>query len=385
MSFWNQETRYGLFHQADQQAKKYRPDVLVVFVHGIFGSPAETWANTPQWLSERVGSNVNILNFSYAAGLWQKASIPQASNDLKTCIESACSNYNIFIFITHSTGGLVVKHMLNSSFDDIFSHINNDSFSYEESSAIWLKTRRVVNIAVPHYGGDPSLTKIGQFAYKYAYLIAKPFLKLVRTLTQGAADVGKNEIIDTLRHDNPWLSKLHAENEKAHEFSELNLLPPPSSFDILAGSDTAVPTTSAAGKQLTFRGNHDSIKIPDHKNGPIMDILVSQISDFSGNNYYLVTHACAIARKLDTLTRELGTHKLIGKHSKEPQNKGSQQGVYDAIYSRLGNSNGNFPHQLLLTGSGGSGKSTVMRELLNEPWPSTNHPFFNASANDVWP
>ena len=366
MEFWNQETRYGLFHQADKNKKKYRADILVIFVHGIFGNPAETWSDTPKWLSERIGSNVNILNFSYPAGLWQKASIPRASNDLKTCIESAYSSYNYFIFITHSTGGLVVKHMLNESFSEISKQMENDTFSYEESPAIWLKTRRVINIAVPHFGGDPSLTKIGRLAYKYVYLLAKPFLKLVRILTQGATDVGKNKIIDSLSHNNPWLASVHKENEAAILTSQKLLLPHPSSFDMLAGSDVAVPTNSIAGKQLTFRGNHDSVKIPDHKNGPIMDILVSQVSDFSADNYYLVTHACAIARKLDTLNRTLGTLALIGEHSDTGQNKGSQQVVFDALYARLGKNNGNFPHLSLLTGSGGSGKSTVMRELLRK-------------------
>jgi len=364
MTFWNQETRYGLFHQADKDAEKYRPDLLVIFVHGIFGDPDETWSETPQWLSERIGSNVDILNFSYPAGLWQKASIPQASNDLKTCLETAYANYNFFIFITHSTGGLVVKHMLNKSFDEISTQIDNDTFFFEHSSSLWLKACRVINIAVPHRGGDPSLTKAGQFAYKYVYLIANPFLKLVRILTQGAADVGKNEIIDTLRHNNPWLTELHEESERALELSKKRQLPYPTSFDLLASSDITIPTASIAGKQLTVRGNHDSVKIPDHKNGPIMDILVSQISDYSASNYFLISHANAIIRKIDTLNNELNTHQLIGDSPLSRENVGSQHAIFDAIYERLSSQNGSFPHQLLLTGSGGAGKSTVMRELI---------------------
>ena len=366
MEFWTQETRYGLFHEADKSTKKYRPDILVVFVHGIFGNPAETWRETPQWLSERIGSNVDILNFSYAAGLWQKASVPQASNDLKTCLESAYSKYNFIIFITHSTGGLVVKHLLTESFNDISNQIDNQTFIFEDSPALWLKTPRVVNIAVPHYGGDPSLTKIGQVAYKYVYLLAKPFLNLIRTLTQGAADVGKNEIIDTLRHGNPWLTHLHEKSENALSSSASKQLPHPVSFDLLAGSDIAVPTNSMSGKQLTFRGNHDSVKIPDHKSGPIMDILVSQVMDYSGDNYYLVTHAAAILRKLDSLDQELGTQKLIGGSTDEARHKGSQLNVFNTIYRRLSNNKNNFPHQTLLTGSGGAGKSTVMRALLKQ-------------------
>jgi len=256
MEFWTQETRYGLFHGADKSAKKYRPDILVVFVHGIFGSPAETWSETPQWLSERIGSNVDILNFSYAAGLWQKASVPQASNDLKTCLENAYSSYNFIIFITHSTGGLVVKHLLTESFNDISNQIDNQTFIFEDSTALWLKTPRVVNIAVPHYGGDPSLTKIGQVAYKYVYLLAKPFLNLIRTITQGPADVGKNEIIDTLRRGNPWLTDLHEKSENALTSSAKNQLPHPVSFDLLAGSDIAVPTNSMSGQQLKIGRAH---------------------------------------------------------------------------------------------------------------------------------
>ncbi|PHS72784.1 MAG: hypothetical protein COB22_04185 [Cycloclasticus sp.] len=363
MTFWTQETRYGLFYQADKDAKKYRPDILVVFVHGILGTPAETWSDTPQWLSERLGSNVNILNFSYAAGLWQKASVPQASSDLKTCLETAFGDYQFFIFITHSTGGLVVKHMLNQAFNDISKQIDADEFSFSGNPSLWFKTRRVVNIAVPHNGGDPSLTNVGQVAYKYAYFLASPFLKFIRTITQGAADVGKNEIIETLRHNNPWLIELHEESERALLYSKQNSMLYPSSFDIMAGSDIAVPTSSIAGKQVTFRGNHDSVKIPDHPKGPIMDILESQVRDYSGDNYYLVLHSCAIARKLDSLNQALGTASLIGESTQSNKNSGSQQVVFDSLYARLKN-NHNFSHQLLLTGSGGTGKSTVMRQLL---------------------
>ena len=366
MDFWNQDTRYGLFHQADKSAIEYRSDVLVVFVHGIFGNPNDTWSDTPQWLAQRVGSNVDILNFSYPAGLWQKASIPRASSDLKTCLETAYSQYNFLIFIAHSSGGLVLKHMLNNSFDEISTQIDNGTFSFESSAALWLKTRRVVNIAVPHSGGDPSLTNIGQLAYGYVYLLAKPFLKLVRLITQGASDVGKNEIINTLRHNNPWLIKLHEQNQRALTLSKQQQLPYPASFDLLASADIAVPPSSTAGTQLTFRGNHDSVKIPDHKNGPIMDILVSQVSSYSASNYPLVSHADAIIRKLDTLNHQLNTHRLIGEAPASSKNLGSQRAIFNTMYERLSSQNGHFPRQLLLTGREGTGKSTVMRELIQQ-------------------
>ena len=364
MEFWTQKTRYGLFHQADKDNKKYRPDVLLVFVHGVLGSPEETWTNTPLWLSERLGAKLNILNFSYAAGLWQKTSIASASNDLKTCLETAYAGYNFFIFVTHSSGGLIVKHMLNQSFNEISSQIKAANFSFADSSALWLKTRRIINIAVPHQGGDPTLTKLTQSSYKYIYLIAKPFLKLLRLITQGAADVGKNDIIDCLAYNNPFLLALHQENQQALEFSKQNRLLYPTSFDIIASSDTAVATAEITGKQTTLRGNHDNIKVPGHKEGPIMDVLVSQVDDYCGANYFLLLHALETSKKLDSLNQQLGTLRLIGQTTQKQNNSSNQQTIFNSIYHRFKPQKISSPHQVLLTGSGGVGKSTVMRELL---------------------
>jgi len=364
MEFWTQKTRYGLFHQADKNNTKYRPDILLVFVHGIFGSPKETWKNTPFWLSERLGSKLNILNFSYAAGLWQKTSISTASSDLKTCLETTYQDYNFFIFVTHSSGGLVVKHMLNQSFNDVSSQIDNATFSFTNSPSLWLKTRRIINIAVPHQGGDPALTKLAQSSYKYTYFMAKPFLKLLRGITQGAADVGKNEIISCLDYNNPYLLALHQKYLQALEFSKQNRLLHPSSFDIIASADTAVAATNISGKRAILRGNHDNVKIPNHKEDPIMEILSSQIEGYCGANYFLLVHAFETIKKLDSLNQQLGTPRLIGKTTQEQINIGSQQSIFDSIYRRFNQQKISSPQQLLLTGNGGVGKSTVMRELL---------------------
>lgn len=364
MEFWTKKTRYGLFHQADKANPKHRPDVLLIFVHGIFGSPHETWQTTPLWLSERLGSNLNILNFSYPAGLWQKTSIGAASNDLRTCLETAYTDYNFFIFVTHSSGGLVVKHMLNESFNELTTQIDDGRFSFADSSALWLKTRRIINIAVPHHGGNPALTRLAQASYRYIYYLLKPLLSLLRQLTQGAADVGKNDIISSLRHNNPNLLALHAASQQATLYSKQNRLLYPSSFDLIGGSDTAVTTAPMSGKQATFRGNHDSIKIPDNKDGPIMDILVSQVDRYTGDNYFLLLHAYEISKKLDSLNQQLGTLSLIGPSTGKPTNNGSQQDIFNSIYPCFDNAHNNVAHQMLITGSGGVGKSTVMRELL---------------------
>jgi len=364
MAFWTQKTRYGLFHQADKSNAKYRPDMLLVFVHGIFGSPEETWLDTPLWLSERLDSKLNILNFSYAAGLWQKTSIAAASNDLKTCLETAYADYNFLIFVTHSSGGLVVKHMLNHSFSDIASQIDRATFSFANSSDLWLKTRRIINIAVPHQGADPALTTLLQSSYQYTYWIAKPFLALLRTMTQGAADVGRNEILDCLNYNNPYLLSLHQESQQAIEFSKQNRLLHPSSFDIIASADTAVASVELTGEQATLRGNHDNIKIPEHKEGPIMDILVAQIEDYCGANYFLLVHAFETSKKLDSINQQLGTLRLIGQSTQQQINSGNQQHIFNSIYQRFNPQKSHSPQKVLLTGSGGVGKSTVMRELL---------------------
>ncbi len=386
MSFWTQEMRYGLLHQADRNASDFRRDVLIVYVHGIFGDPLETWGDTPEWVAKKANSNVDALSFSYPACLWDKTSIERAAEDLEVCLTTGFSQYKFLIFITHSTGGLVVKRMLNNAFNKILEAIEEEAFSYSAFESLWFKAHKIVNVAVPHFGGDPALTSFGRRLYNLTFPVASPFLKLIRLTTQGAADLGRNEIIDSLRFNSSELIELHEEFGMAQNSSKERKLPYPQSREISANSDVAVPTESVSDQHHAFRGNHDSVKVPRSPSDPILEVIAQQVRDCCGKNYPLLLNSKGILFKLDALNRQLGEGRLIGTKEELERHpnghKGSQQAISHKILESLKDEQ-KPSNQIVLTGAAGVGKSTAMRsiiwhlafEYLMKPGPNQPVPF----------
>jgi len=88
-------------------------DLLVVFVHGLLGSANGTWGQLPALLRAAVqGVDFDILSFEYPSGMFTRASIELGVAQLEEVLWVSCKSYKHLIFITHSTGGLVVKQVL---------------------------------------------------------------------------------------------------------------------------------------------------------------------------------------------------------------------------------------------------------------------------------
>ena len=146
--FWTSSSQYGLVHKAADPPAN--PEALVVFVHGLFGNCRRTWGRMPQWVLEAAGLDLDVVSFSYPSRPWERAAIPQAADDLKTWLDTELQAYRHLVFVTHGSGGLVVKDLLRAAVRDGRAAVPRSDPGAPRS--VWLRTRRIINIAVPHQG-----------------------------------------------------------------------------------------------------------------------------------------------------------------------------------------------------------------------------------------
>jgi hypothetical protein len=170
IGFWNGTSRYGVIHHLSPEGEPAAHSTLVVFVHGLFGDCRRTWGEMPEWVLDNAGVDLDVISFDYPAQLWERSSIEQAAYDLKTWLSTEFSGHRHLIFMTHSAGGLIVKHLLREEFRGIQHACHAGDFDYASSGALWLRTRHIVNIAVPHQGGAPLLTRLSHFMVIRVYL-----------------------------------------------------------------------------------------------------------------------------------------------------------------------------------------------------------------------
>ncbi|MBN9118206.1 MAG: ATP-binding protein [Planctomycetes bacterium] len=247
--FWTEptESTYGAWHQADRDTKTYRPGILFVFVHGV-RADRWTWHDLPAALLAKLGIDVDVLSFEFPAKVRHKASIWTAAADLAKRLSSGENRaYPHLVFVTHSTGGLVVKKMLADDIAATLKELKAGDKDLEQSASIALRTRRVVNVAVPHRGGDALKSWLGGQLYTRAVYPGVWCLKQLRTLggckpQRGERPLGRNKIIRQLRYGNPDLLRLEVAYRRAVRNLRAGRLPVPLAVEIIGRDDDILPT-----------------------------------------------------------------------------------------------------------------------------------------------
>lgn len=131
------------------------PVLDVIFIHGLTGSPTETWATSdgaaefwPEWLGQEF-PNISVCTIGYPASIFQSFSKPdmnlhERANNMLEQLASFGIGERPIMFITHSLGGLLVKAMLRAS-----SECNDTAWK-----RIAENTKVVAFLATPHSGSD---------------------------------------------------------------------------------------------------------------------------------------------------------------------------------------------------------------------------------------
>ncbi|MGH8549433.1 MAG: hypothetical protein ACRERU_12710 [Methylococcales bacterium] len=371
--FWTDLSHYGAVHRVPAAPTQHHSTqrCLLVFVHGLFGDCRKTWGRMPQWVLENAGFELPVISFAYPSRSWHRCSIAQAADDLRAWLETEFRDYPHVLFVTHSTGGLIVKTLLNSAAEQLFQEPSEPDESTLEDS-LWSRTRRVLNIAVPHFGGSPLLSKGGKWIYLIYYFFLAPFFASVRFISQGTLDWGKNQIIPTLAWRNPWLLKLekdfHGWLKKSRESNRVA----PVVQDIGAKSDLSVPFSIDEGaRRIYIRGTHKSIKIPRRVKAPIVTITAELVRQYARNPVIDLVHLTLT--RIGLVNRTLGTQHLIGpadgdseweriRPAIEHSIAGTQQAVAERIIAEV-RRGGAQPRKLLVTGAAGVGKTSVLRHI----------------------
>lgn len=371
-SFWTSTSEYGLVHKSANRGQPSK--TLLVFVHGLFGDSRHTWGTMPAWVLENAAIDMDVISFSYPSKLWQRCSIALAAEDLRTWLQTEFAGYRNILFITHSTGGLVVKQTLKDDFSGEESSAFAENFDFTSTQSIWIRTRRVINIAVPHRGGSRFVTLVTRVVYRILYLFMAPFLGLIRFVTQGNKDAGRNRILSELRWHNPKLLKLEEEFTKQQEIAADKDFPYPMVHDLYAKSDLSVPIAEdRKQRDIYFRGTHKSVKVPNRASDPIITIVSDMVRPY-GLQEELTVVEYTLSR-IALVDRATGTQSLI-EHSEDDSEQGNDlptatvdSGIVgtqsDICRSVLQAAKGisEYPPRIVVTGSAGVGKSVVLRRL----------------------
>jgi hypothetical protein len=306
------EVDSGIFYKArltraNAQFAAESPDasdaaVLVIFVHGILGGAKSTWGSLGDLLRLATPTEFDLLAYGYPAGLLHQASIESGARDLMAALRNGrFSKYPHLLFITHSTGGLLLKHVFKRDYAQVMKDMADVEQRIDAMPSIAFRTRQIINIAVPHSGGSLPASAILIPLYHLIFipllLPAMAFdatmraLRLWKKMPRGYS-YGYNRIVWQLRWRNSGLTELERAYRMAVRNFDQKRLPRPVSIEINGTDDGTIDkgpddvhdfsasSLRATSKEDTtsvlFRGTHPTVKRADS----IHDTLVIFLAGF---------------------------------------------------------------------------------------------------------
>jgi len=209
--------------------QQFLPDCLIVFVHGFMSGPG-AWKDEPGKILDTLGINCTFLQYGYPAKVWQTADVRHAAADLETLLKTTLQHYAHIVFISHSTGAIVVKELLRQNCIG--------TASVDQSSLLVQRTRCIINIAGAHNGGRTFALPL-MWVYKQTWA---DFAKLISYVPVIGPRYGYFELGNQLQplERNPFLQDLNDEYEKILVRQQTAYLPRPVRFDYEARNDGVV-------------------------------------------------------------------------------------------------------------------------------------------------
>ncbi len=93
----------------------YPSKAAIVFVHGLGGSPRDTWGSFPQLImGSSLGQNFDVFCYGYTSNIFLPGSpdIDSLIGEYSSFCQSELKQYDALILITHSLGSIITNGML---------------------------------------------------------------------------------------------------------------------------------------------------------------------------------------------------------------------------------------------------------------------------------
>ncbi|MDJ0900913.1 MAG: hypothetical protein QNJ55_19085 [Xenococcus sp. MO_188.B8] len=360
--FWSpKHNKLGVFH-GDEEKKIS----IIIFVHGLFGDCASTFGNLPFLIDQEISPEADYFSYSYQSLWWQRSEIRRAARILRQDLKDK-DQYRHIIFITHSTGGLIVKELMNLEYNSFAEQKLNKGNLHTLYSNEYLpyRTRKILNISVPHNGGKLYLTLITSSIYALIFPLML-LLGIVSSLSTGK--VGVNWLIWQLTYNNLWLKKLNKKYKEFIELMEQNGQLVPYVKEYCSSEDAAV--NCAKENRIDIPGTHHGGKWPKSSKDLIVRELSKEISIFKKENLNRIAITESTISKINLFESDYNIDKLFRKKNEENDNSRivryaqnlSQESIFNKILSTIKDKKRNG-ERVIVTGKKKVGKSSILRRV----------------------
>jgi len=287
------------WHRKASDESAYYPEHLIVLVHGAMSHWKDAWQNMPAYLFQRLEVDCDLYSYSYPSSYFEEACYETAAIQLyQKLTQPDFQSYRHISFITHSTGGLVVKRALLHNRAKLEQTIKTGDVDLLDRTNLIFRTRRIINFGVPHqglsFGGWSLFTVLAPLAYPIWGLlhIKNKFTGLVES--SKGYQLGYNRIFPQLTWWWRDLVRLEALYASFIQMLDQRGLPRPVSTDFIGGNDQAIAlkygdveyasgdSKGVEGRRsdanaVIVRGTHCRAKEPDGPDDYRMDVIVSEL------------------------------------------------------------------------------------------------------------
>lgn len=344
-------------------AQRLLPDCLLVFVHGFMSKPT-AWKDAPRKILDALGIECACLQYKYPARICQAADVRVAAKALDTILTDTLKNYSHIVFVTHSTGAIVVNELLRRNTEAARNAASAKQVNH--APKLLDRTRCIVNLAGAHNGGRAFARPL-MWLYRLTW---GPIARLLPYVPLVGPQHGYFELGNQLQPDNPFLIRLNADSAAISLEQAAADLPRPVPFDYKAYYDGVVINGDASHK---LPANIFNIAYALHFLKSILRVAGSTLPERIFPQLLPGTPpptGISSALKSDMAYTSLlfvkefdHRHRIQALLSDEIQSKETartQQDAFNQIGDRIKRGGANT---IVITGPGGTGKSVLMRRL----------------------